>query len=98
MDQKKVLIIGGTGFIGYHLAKLISKRYDTTSLSLSIPNKSRKCSNVKYIICDISKKSDLEKKITKKFDIIVNLGGYINHTNKKLALKTHFKGCCYWWS
>jgi UDP-glucose 4-epimerase len=93
MALKKVLIIGGAGFIGYHLAKLCSKKYETTSLSLSIPNKSRKCSNVKYIICDISKKSDLEKKIKDKFDIVVNLGGYINHTNKNLAIKTHFKGC-----
>jgi|TARA_B110000971_G_C19967204_1_gene480837 UDP-glucose 4-epimerase len=93
MNEKKVLIIGGTGFIGYHVAKLCSKNYKTTSLSLSIPNKNRKCENVKYIICDISKKSDLEKKIKDKFDIIVNLGGYINHTNKNLAIKTHFKGC-----
>jgi nucleoside-diphosphate-sugar epimerase len=93
MNEKKVLIIGGTGFIGYHVAKLCSKNYKTTSLSLSIPNKHRKCENVKYIICDISKKSDLEKKIKDKFDIIVNLGGYINHTNKNLAIKTHFKGC-----
>ena len=87
MNEKKVLIIGGTGFIGYHVAKLCSKNYKTTSLSLSIPNKHRKCENVKYIICDISKKSDLEKKIKDKFDIIVNLGGYINHTNKNLAIK-----------
>ncbi len=93
MALKKVLIIGGTGFIGYHLAKLCSKKYETTSLSLSIPNESRKCKNVKYIVCDISKKSDLEKKIKDKFDIVVNLGGYINHTNKNLAIKTHLKGC-----
>ena len=60
MNEKKVLIIGGTGFIGYHVAKLCSKNYKTTSLSLSIPNKHRKCENVKYIICDISKNSDLD--------------------------------------
>ena len=93
MSQKKVLIIGGTGFIGYHLAKFCSRMYETTSLSLSIPKKNRKYKNVKYITCDISKKSELKKKIKKKFDIIVNLGGYINHTNKSLALKTHYKGC-----
>ncbi len=93
MTLKKILIIGGTGFIGYHLAKLCSKQYQTTSLSLSLPMRSRKCSNIKYIICDISKKSDLEKKIKDKFDIVINLGGYINHTNKNLAIKTHLKGC-----
>ena len=83
MSQKKVLIIGGTGFIGYHLAKFCSRMYETTSLSLSIPKKNRKYKNVKYITCDISKISELKK--LKKFDIIVNLGGYINHTDKSLA-------------
>lgn len=93
MALKKALIIGGTGFIGYHLVKLCSKKYETTSVSLSIPDKKRILSNVKYIICDISKESELKKKIKEKFDIIINLGGYINHTDKDLTLKTHYKGC-----
>ena len=38
---------------------------------------------VKYKICNISKKKNLEKKINEKFDYVVNLGGYVDHKNKK---------------
>ena len=39
------------------------------------------------------KKKELTKKIKTQFDIVVNLGGYINHKDRNLAVKTHFKGC-----
>ncbi len=92
MYKKKVLIIGGTGFIGYHLAKKLIKNYQIFSLSINKPNNNRKLKKVKYILCDISNYKVLKKKLNFNIDIIVNLGGYINHRNKKLAQKTHFTG------
>ena len=60
--KKSILIVGGTGFIGYHLAKTaLKKNFQITSLSSKKPKKFRKLPKVKYILCDISKKKILEK-------------------------------------
>lgn len=93
MKKKKLLIIGGTGFLGHHLAKKYNTKYIVTSISLNHPKKEKKIKGVRYLIADISKKQELIKKIKTKFNIVVNLGGYINHKNKNLAIKTHFNGC-----
>ena len=91
--KKKLLIVGGSGFLGYHLSKICIKKYDITSLSLSKPIKERKINKVKYIICDISKKKNLEKKIKHNYEIVVNLGGYIDHQNILRTKNSHFIGC-----
>ncbi len=40
--MKKLLVIGGTGFIGYHIIKEAKKRnYSTYSISLKNPQKKR---------------------------------------------------------
>ena len=48
---------------------------------------------VKYIICDIAKKKSLKKNIRKPFTYVVNLGGYVDHTNRKKVFKSHYIGC-----
>ena len=89
--KKNILIVGGTGFIGYHLAKKsIEKGWQVTSISSRYPKKIRYLSKVKYIICDITKKRLLNKSIRKSFDYVVNLGGYVDHSNKKKTLKSHY--------
>lgn len=93
MIKKKILIVGGTGFLGHHLAKKCKTKYIVTSISLNRPKREKKLKGVKYLIADISKKQELIKKINTKFDIVVNLGGYIDHKNRNLATKTHFNGC-----
>lgn len=94
MIKKKILITGGTGFIGYHLAKkCLSLNWSVTSLSNNKPPKKRKLSNVRYIICDITKKKSLFNKVQKKFDYVVNLAGHVDHSNKKKTLNSHFNGC-----
>ena len=71
--SKKILITGGTGFIGYHLAKKCLKlNWSVTSLSTKNPKKYRKLKKVKYLICDISNKIDLQKKIKNNYDYVVN--------------------------
>ena len=49
-------------------------------------------SKVKYIICDINDKKQLKKKITSNFNYIVNLGGYVNHQNKRETYRSHHLG------
>ena len=94
MKKKNILIIGGTGFIGYHLAIATLKLgWKVTSISYSKPKKIRKIKNVKYILCDITKKNLLKKKIQKDYEFVVNLGGHVNHSNKVKTYNSHFIGC-----
>ena len=91
--MKKILIIGGTGFIGYHLAKkCINKNFKVTSLSKNPPKKIRFVKKVKYIICDINDEKKLKKSIASNFNYIVNLGGYVNHQNKRKTYRSHYLG------
>ena len=92
--RKKLLIVGGTGFIGYHLAKkCLLKSYSITSLSYHKPKKKRFLNKIKYLECNISKKDLLKKKLKDKFDYVVNLGGYVNHKEKIKTYNTHYIGC-----
>lgn len=92
--KKRILIVGGTGFIGFHLAKkCLKKNFLVTSLSFSEPKKRRYLKKVKYIQCDISNKNNLKRNIKGNFDYVVNLGGYVNHNEKVRTFNTHYKGC-----
>lgn len=92
--SKKILIIGGTGFLGYHTAiNAIKKKWIVHSISSKPPLKKRFCKDVKYIICDISKKKKIKKIIKINYDFIINFGGYVNHSDAKKTLITHFSGC-----
>jgi nucleoside-diphosphate-sugar epimerase len=92
--KKKILIIGGTGFLGFHLCKSsASKGFKTFSVSRKKPRLDRKINKVKYILCDISKKKEIKKKLDQNFDYVVNLGGEVDHSNKVKTYKSHFIGC-----
>ncbi len=94
ITKKKILIVGGTGFIGYHLAKKsLKKGWQVTSISSNRPKKIRYLPKVEYICCDIRNKKLLRKSIRKAFDYVVNLGGYVDHSNKRKTFKSHYGGC-----
>ena len=92
--KKKILIVGGTGFLGYHLAKkCIEKGWGVTSISTNKPKKIRFLSKVKYLILDISKKKLIKKLIKYDYDYVVNFGGYVNHNEKLKTYQSHYVGC-----
>ena len=92
--KNNILIVGGTGFIGYHLAKKsLKKGWQVTSISSKPPRKKRYLAKVKYILCDITKKKSLKKNIQKPFNYVVNLGGYVDHSNRKKTFESHYIGC-----
>ena len=90
---KKILITGGTGFIGYHLCKKSLKLgWKVTSLSTNFPKKNRKLLGVNYIKGNLINKN-IFKKINNNYDYVVNLAGYVDHKNKKKTLDSHYRGC-----
>ena len=49
--MKKILVIGGTGFIGFHVIKeALKSKGEVTSISLTKPNGNRRQKKVKYNI------------------------------------------------
>lgn len=95
--MKHILVIGGTGFIGYNfIKKAISKNYKITSLSLNPPRIERHIRGVKYIQVDMSNFKELKKKLKGNYAYILNCGGYGKHPDfgkegNKL-IKTHYNG------
>ena len=91
--KKRILITGGTGFIGTHLAtKCIDLNWKVTCIHKKKLIR-KKIQGVKYVKCDLSIKKNIEKKIKGDFDYVVNLAGYVDHSNKMKTYQTHFLGC-----
>ncbi len=91
--KKKILITGGTGFIGYHLAKkCVRMGWEVTSFSKKKPKPIRTLKKVNYLFGDLTKKKDL-KVLKKKFDYIVNAAGVVDHSSNPKVYKAHYLGC-----
>ena len=90
--KKKILIVGGTGFIGYHLSKQCIKKMERYKFVQKKTKRFRFLKSVKYLNCDISNKNNL-KKLKEKYNYVVNLGGDIDHNNRNKTFKSHYIGC-----
>lgn len=92
MKKKKstILVIGGTGFIGYHLLlRLVKLGWIIFSISKKKPKKNRYIKKVKYFKLNLNNFLNLEKKINTRLDYVVNLSD-ISH-NKVKKLFNYFK-------
>jgi nucleoside-diphosphate-sugar epimerase len=97
VTQPNLLVIGGSGFIGGAIVKhAIELGWQVDSLGMSIPNEDRKIQDVTYIAGDITDSETMKFLEIKKYDYIVNSGGYINHSvfssGGDEVLEAHFGG------
>lgn len=91
----RILVTGGTGFIGYHLLEAVkSLGWDVTSVSLHFPAEGRFIEGVRYLCVDITDAKQVKKYLSEEFDYVVNLGGYVDHTlfcdGGRSLIKVHF--------
>ncbi len=97
-DYDQLLVVGGSGFIGQHVVrKCLDFGFLVTVLSKNNYPDLYRLDKVTYFSVDISNKEDLQSVLRKKtFDYVVNLGGYIDHSNYSnggsIVLDTHFNG------
>ena len=76
VKKKHLLIIGGTGFIGYHCFNFAKKSsWELTSVSRKKPSKTRKVKGVNYLKININNKQQIKKKLNKNFTHIINSVG-----------------------
>jgi len=93
MKGKKILIVGGTGFLGFHLIKkCLSLKMIITSISKGKPTKFQRLGKVEYKTCEITNLQKLKKLINNDYDFVVNLGGNIDHSNKNKTYRSHYLG------
>ena len=87
----KVIVAGGTGFLGTHLCRgALERGFEVTSLSTSDPSAHRELEGVEYETVDLTSASPNMKF---KPDLIFNAAGYVHHpvdeTQEAKLLKQH---------
>lgn len=95
MKKKVILIVGGTGFIGFHLAKFfLKKKFRVISVSRKKPKKIRFLKRVNYIFVNIYNKKKLTNhlKNLNNIDYAINAGGEVEHKLTRKVYQSHFIG------
>jgi nucleoside-diphosphate-sugar epimerase len=77
MENKRILVIGGTGYIGREIVKLISFKNNVTVLSIQ----DHKSNSVKYVKASVLDKPFLMS-FLKDFDMVIYLAAIIRTFNK----------------
>ena len=79
--NSKILVAGGTGFIGSHLiSDLVANDNKVISISMNRQNAKKNTKNTKYIFHDLTKPFDKEIiNALSEIEYIINCSGYIDH-------------------
>ena len=81
LERKSLLILGGSGFIGSHLAdKAVKLGYQVDVFSLKKPLPHIFNKNVNYTYLDLSNLDEVKRITNYNYDYVVNLSGYVNHS------------------
>ena len=79
--NKTILVVGGTGFLGFHIASSLCKfGANVYSLSQRPPGKHRHL-NIQYLYHDLSIPFPSHPIRSIKFDYIFNCSGYVDHSS-----------------
>ena len=97
MKPPRLLVIGGSGFIGQHVVRRgVCQGWQVTSLGLHAPVTSKMTPGVQYIVADLAQADSLRQSGDNRFDYVVNLGGYIDHAlfacGGRRLIRSHFDG------
>jgi len=94
LTKPRLLVIGGTGFIGHHLLAATKDDWCVTSISLKPPSAERFVDSVRYLHLDLTDFHAVKNELVDEYEYVVNLGGYIDHTLFKdggqILIDTHF--------
>ena len=91
--NRKILITGANGFLGYNLTKkLVKKDFLVTSLCRRKNFYLEPVKGASYIYCDLTNLPKLKKKIKDDYDCVLNFSGNIDHNDKSQTLKVHYLG------
>ena len=97
-DNNKLLMVGGTGFIGVNVAeKAVNYGFKVSIISKNVCSPSKQLRGVEYITVDITKEKDLLSELKDKtFNYVLNLVGYVDHAvysnGGSEVFKVHFNG------
>lgn len=96
--SERLLIVGGTGFIGANIARAsVERGFICTILSLNPPKNDAKIEGVSYFQADIADRSQLISVFSRRdFEYVINLSGYIDHAplycGGRKVIDVHFIG------
>ena len=82
-NNNRLLILGGTGFIGTYLAKeALLRGFDVSILSKNFKPLSQTLDGIEYFNIDVRKQDELVNFFKNKiFHHVINLCGYVDHSN-----------------